>query len=378
MPTISPGATANPLDRNAVSGDRMRRNFQRLLKGGGTSLIALAATGGIQNASGLSIKLASSSALSLSAAGLAVAVDGTTIEINGNNQLQVISGSSPLTTKGDLYTFSTTNARLPVGTDGYILSANSAQTTGLQWIANSGGGGASFTVTSVTGSRAVGTQYQNTTGSPVIVTASVYNSGSASAGAVFGNAAASSGAVPTGSAAGANSTTQVQASLDPAVTSLAYIVPIMVPTGWYYSVSSNIAGIAVAFWTETQVGGGAMLTSYLVSNAYLPTSFGDTGLDISLPGPGTYGVRANLRVSEGSSSLAVARLYLDGIGIVTNSERVLYYITIANRQETVGLEWDDITVSSATTLRLQGTSNAGDAILLTDFNGRSVLMVTPR
>jgi hypothetical protein len=153
----------------------------------------------------------------------------------------------------------------------------------------------------------------------------------------------------------------------------------MVPTGWYYSVSSNIAGIAVAFWTETQVGGGAMLTSYLVSNAYLPTSFGDTGLDISLPGPGTYGVRANLRVGEGPSSIiAVARLYLDGIGMVTNSERMLYYIQTSGRQETVSLEWDDITVSSATTLRLQGMSNAGDGILLTDFNGRSVLMVTPR
>lgn len=41
---------------------------------------------------------------------------------------------SPLTTKGDIYTYSTGNTRLPVGTNGQILSANSATTTGLQWI----------------------------------------------------------------------------------------------------------------------------------------------------------------------------------------------------------------------------------------------------
>ena len=32
-------------------------------------------------------------------------------------------GSSPLTTKGDLYTYSTTDARLGVGTNGYVLTA---------------------------------------------------------------------------------------------------------------------------------------------------------------------------------------------------------------------------------------------------------------
>lgn len=41
--------------------------------------------------------------------------------------------TSPLTTKGDLYTYSTTDARLPVGTNGQVLTAQSAQSTGLQW-----------------------------------------------------------------------------------------------------------------------------------------------------------------------------------------------------------------------------------------------------
>lgn len=42
---------------------------------------------------------------------------------------------TPLTTKGDLFTFTTLDARLGVGTNGYILSANSATATGLEWIA---------------------------------------------------------------------------------------------------------------------------------------------------------------------------------------------------------------------------------------------------
>ncbi len=41
--------------------------------------------------------------------------------------------SSPLTTKGDLYTFSTINARLGIGSNGQILTVDSSAATGIKW-----------------------------------------------------------------------------------------------------------------------------------------------------------------------------------------------------------------------------------------------------
>jgi hypothetical protein len=47
---------------------------------------------------------------------------------------------TPLTTKGDLFGFDTADARIPVGTNGHILTADSTQSLGLKWAAPAGGG----------------------------------------------------------------------------------------------------------------------------------------------------------------------------------------------------------------------------------------------
>ena len=83
------------------------------------------------------------------------AVDTSMSELLGGTTGQVLSKTSntnmdftwvtptdqtPLTTKGDLFTFSTVDARLGVGTNGHVLTADSTQSVGIKWAAPAGGG----------------------------------------------------------------------------------------------------------------------------------------------------------------------------------------------------------------------------------------------
>lgn len=55
--------------------------------------------------------------------------------------------TSPLTTKGDLWGWDTTNNRIPVGSNGQVLTADSTQTLGVKWAPSSGGGTTLFNIT---------------------------------------------------------------------------------------------------------------------------------------------------------------------------------------------------------------------------------------
>ena len=75
----------------------------------------------------------------------------TRLGIGTNGQVLAVSGGvpawtttadvTPLTTKGDLFTFSTVDARLGVGSNDQILVADSAEATGLKWATPASAGG---------------------------------------------------------------------------------------------------------------------------------------------------------------------------------------------------------------------------------------------
>jgi microcystin-dependent protein len=93
-----------------------------------------------------------------------------TLTQTGNN-IQIASsggggGSSPLTTKGDVYTYSTADARLPVGANGEVLSADSSTATGLKWV--SSGGTGTVTSVSVTTANGVSGSVATATTTPAI------------------------------------------------------------------------------------------------------------------------------------------------------------------------------------------------------------------
>ena len=69
-----------------------------------------------------------------------VLAEGMISYLQDTNATQVYNGTawvslaaSPLTTKGDLYGFSTLDARIPIGTNNQVLTADSAQALGLKW-----------------------------------------------------------------------------------------------------------------------------------------------------------------------------------------------------------------------------------------------------
>ena len=111
--------------------------------------------------------------------------EGNACYLKDTNQVLTYSGSawvavgggSPLTTKGDVYGFSTVDARIPIGANNTVLTADSTQALGLKWAAPAGGGKVLQVVTdtATTDFSTTSTTYQDT-GLSVTITPSLASS----------------------------------------------------------------------------------------------------------------------------------------------------------------------------------------------------------
>jgi hypothetical protein len=63
-------------------------------------------------------------------------INGIGYDLTADRSWTISTFTSPLTTKGDLFTYNSTNARLPVGLDTQVLIADSTTSTGLKWGTN--------------------------------------------------------------------------------------------------------------------------------------------------------------------------------------------------------------------------------------------------
>lgn len=102
--------------------------------------VSLAANSGLEFSSGALRVDVKDNSLALDSDGLAVKLlSGGGISVDSNGL------KLPLTTKGDLLAYSSQHDRLPVGTNGQVLTANSSATFGVEW-ANPSGGGNNFSI----------------------------------------------------------------------------------------------------------------------------------------------------------------------------------------------------------------------------------------
>ena len=78
-----------------------------------------------------------------------------TYRYDGSSWLSDAGTTSPLTTKGDVWGYSTTDTRIPVGADGTVLTADSNESLGVKWAAVAAGGFVGCSVSRQSGTQSI-------------------------------------------------------------------------------------------------------------------------------------------------------------------------------------------------------------------------------
>jgi hypothetical protein len=106
-----------------ISGSPITTSGTLLVTGAGTTSQYLRGDGSLATFPSLSGYVPTSRTLTINGASYDLSADRS----------WTISGTSPLTTKGDIFVRSTVDARLPIGLDTQVLIADSSTSTGLKW-----------------------------------------------------------------------------------------------------------------------------------------------------------------------------------------------------------------------------------------------------
>jgi hypothetical protein len=83
--------------------------------------------------------------------GMVSYVPSTGIRVYNGTSWVATGTASPLTTKGDIWGYDTTNNRIPVGTNGQVLTADSTNALGVSWQTPSSGGMTLLSTTNLSG-----------------------------------------------------------------------------------------------------------------------------------------------------------------------------------------------------------------------------------
>ena len=224
---------------------------------------------------------------------VAIGTAGQVLTSNGaglDPTFQNSAGGSPLTTKGDLFGFSTLAARVPIGTDGQVLTADSSQALGLKWAAVSGTGTVTTTgdmtanaILTSAGSAGTVIQAANATATIDPSTGNFGTPGTITVGLGAGNAGAVEYAQGTAPTAGTNSVTVYAPT---SVTSYTMRLPGAAATG--FVLGTNTSGDVVQSFVASSGSGSVCLTT----NCAMTTP--DLGTPSALVATNATGIAAGL------------------------------------------------------------------------------------